>query len=91
MGNAITRTTTDPYMVDNDFENFGQSLQLTSTLTITNVNTLHAGLCQFVLSLNDDYVMSREASLSVLAGIENFVYGCIPSEILTVLHYLQLQ
>jgi len=73
MGNAITRVSTDPYIVDNDFENVGQDLHLTSTLTITNVNTQHAGLYQFVLSLNDGDLMSREASLSVLAGIEIFV------------------
>jgi len=68
MGNTIARGSTDPYMVDNDFEIGGEDLHLTSTLTITNVNTQHAGLYQFVLSLNDDDVMSREASLSVLKG-----------------------
>ena len=67
MGNAITRASTDPYMVENDFEG---GVQLISTLTIKNVNTQHAGLYQFVLNLNDGDVMSREASLIVLAGIE---------------------
>ena len=76
MGNAITRTSTDPYMVDNDFENVGQDLQLTSTLTITNVNTQQAGLYQFVLSLKDDDMTSREASLSVPAGNCNFTFAC---------------
>jgi len=66
MGNTITRGSTDPYMVDNDFENVDQDTHLTSTLTITNVNTQHAGLYQFVLSLNDGDVVSRDASLSVL-------------------------
>jgi len=68
MGNTITRISIDPYMVDNDIENVGQDIQLTSTLTITNVNTQHAGLYQFVLRLNDGDVMSREAFLSVLKG-----------------------
>ncbi|XP_065910676.1 uncharacterized protein [Dysidea avara] len=65
MGNAITRASTDPYMVENDFEG---GVQLISTLTIKNVNTQHAGLYQFVLNLNDGDVMSREASLIVLAA-----------------------
>jgi len=65
MGNTITRGSTDPYIVDNEV---GQDRYLTSTLTITNVNTQHVGLYQFVLSLNDGDVMSREASLSVLKG-----------------------
>jgi len=69
MGNIITRGSMDPYMVDNEFEFVGDDWHLTSTLTFTNVNTQHAGLYQFVLSLNDgDVVMSREASLSVLKG-----------------------
>jgi len=83
MGNAITHRSRDPYMVENDFENVGQDLQLTSTLTITNVNTQHAGLYQFVLSLNGGDVMSWEASLTVLTGITNFIfafysYGNVP-------------
>ena len=65
MGNAITRVSTDPYMVENDFE---EGDQLISTLTIKNVNTQHAGLYQFVLSLSDGDVMSREAFLSILTG-----------------------
>ena len=65
MGNAITRASTDPYMVENDFE---EGDQLISTLTIKNVNTQHAGLYQFVLSLNDCDVMSREAFLTILTG-----------------------
>jgi len=69
MGNTITLGSTDRYMVDNSIENIGQDRYLTSTLTITNVNTQHAELYQFVLSLNDgDVVMSREASLSILKG-----------------------
>ena len=72
MGNAITRVSTDPYMVNNDFETFGQHWQLNSTLTINSVNTRHPGLYQFVLSLNDGDVTSREASLSVLTGTETF-------------------
>jgi len=68
MGNTITLGNTDSYIVDNDFENVGQDRYLTSTLTITNVNAQHAGLYQFILSLNDGDVMSREASLSVLKG-----------------------
>ena len=68
MGNAITRLSTDPYMMENDFDNVGQDWKVTSTLTISNVNTQHAGLYQFVLSLNDGDVMSREASLTVLTG-----------------------
>ena len=67
MGNAITRVSTDPYMVKNDFE---EDDQLISTLTIKNVNTQHAGLYQFVLRLNDGNVMSREASLNLLTGRE---------------------
>jgi len=66
MGNTIPPGSTDPYMVDNGIENVGLDRYLTSTLTITNVNTQHAGLYQFVL--NDDNVMSREASLIVLKG-----------------------
>ena len=68
----VTRLSTDPYMVDNDFYAVGQDFQLTSTLIISNVNTQHAGLYQFVLSLYDGDVMSRETFLSVLTGIENF-------------------
>jgi len=68
MGNVITRISTDPYMVLNDFENVGQDRQVTSTLTIYNVNSQHAGLYQFVLSLNYGDVMSRETSLTVLTG-----------------------
>jgi len=69
MGNTITRGSTDPFMVDNYIENVGQDRYLTSTITITNVNTQHVGLYQFVLSLIDgDVMMSREASLSVLKG-----------------------
>ena len=84
MGNAITRLSTDPYLVDNDFEAVGQDVViLYSTLTITNVNTQHAGLYQFVLSLNGGDVMSWEASLTVLTGITNFIfafysYGNVP-------------
>jgi len=70
MGNTIVRGSTDPYIVDNDFEDI---MYLTSTLTITNVNAQHAGLYQFVLSLNNGDVMSREASLSVLKGIKIFI------------------
>ena len=70
MGNAITFRSINTYYVDNDFENVGQDLQIVSTLTIINVNTQHAGLYQFVISLNDVDVISREASLSVLTGIE---------------------
>ncbi|XP_065890845.1 uncharacterized protein [Dysidea avara] len=66
MGNAITRASTDPYMVENDFE---EGDQLISTLTIKNVNTQHAGLYQFVLSLNDCDVMSREAFLTILTAV----------------------
>ena len=69
MGNAITRVSTDPYMVKNDF---GEGDLLISTLTIKNVNTQHAGLYQFVLRLNDGDVMSREASLNLLTGRVNF-------------------
>ena len=65
MGNAITHVSTDPYMVENDFE---EGDQLISTLTIKNVNAQHRGLYQFVLSLNDGDVMSREAFLSILTG-----------------------
>ncbi|XP_065890141.1 uncharacterized protein [Dysidea avara] len=65
MGNAITRVSTDPYMVKNDF---GEGDLLISTLTIKNVNTQHAGLYQFVLRLNDGDVMSREASLNLLTA-----------------------
>jgi len=69
MGNIIPIGSTDPYIVDNGIENVGQDRYLTSALTITNVNTQHAGLYQFVLILNDgDVVMSREAFLSVLKG-----------------------
>ena len=67
MGNAITRVSTDPYMVEN---NFDKDDQLISTLTIKNVNTQHTGLYQFVLSLNDGDVMSREATLNLLTGRE---------------------
>jgi len=74
MGNAITRSSTNPYMVENDFENVNQGILLTSTLTIINVNTQHVGLYQFVLSLNDVEVMSWEASLSVLKGNSNFTF-----------------
>ena len=69
MGNAITRVSTDPYMVEN---NFDKDDQLISTLTIKNVNTQHAGLYQFVLSLNDGDVMSKEATLNLLTGRVNF-------------------
>jgi len=69
MGNTIPLGSTYPYIVDNDIENVGQGIHLTSTLTITNVNAQHTGLYQFVLSLNDgDVVMSREAFLSILKG-----------------------
>ena len=68
MGKVITRSSADPYMVNNDFENFGQVSQLNSTLTIKNVNTQHAGLYQFLLCLNDGDVMSKEASLNLLTG-----------------------
>jgi len=68
LGNTITLRSTDPYIVDNGVGNVGQDRYLTSTLTITNVNTQHAGLYQFVLSRSNGDVMSREASLSILKG-----------------------
>ena len=74
MGNARTRVSTHPYMVDNKFEDIDQDLHLTSTLTITNVNTQHAGLYQFILSINDSDVMSRKATLSVLKGNSKFIF-----------------
>ena len=79
MGKVITRSSTDPYMVNNDFENFGQDSQLNSRLTIKNVNTQHAGLYQFLLRLNDGDVMSRNASLNLLTGTYRhfaLVYFC---------------
>jgi len=84
MGNIITRLSTDPYMVDNDFENVDQDILLTSTLTITNVNTQHAGLYQFVLSLRNGSVMSREASLSILIGNSTFILLFILVEMFTL-------
>jgi len=77
MGNTITLASTDPYIVDNDFEIVDLDVYLTSTLTITNVNTQHAGVYQFVLSLNDGDMMSREAFLSVLKGIGIKILYCI--------------
>ena len=67
MGNAITHSSTNPYMVINDITN--GFLQLNSTLIINNVRREHVGTYQFVLDLNDGGVMSRRATLTVLIGI----------------------
>ena len=66
MGNAITSLSTNPYMVINDITN--GATHLNSTLIITNVRREHVGPYQFVLDLNDDVVMSRRATLTVLIG-----------------------
>jgi len=66
MGNAITHLSINPYMVINDYTN--GDTQLNSTLIITNVRREHAGPYQFVLDLNDDDVMSKRVTLTVLAG-----------------------
>ena len=66
MGHAITRSSTNPYMAINDF--FDGFTQLNSTLIITKVRREHVGPYQFVLDLNDDVVMSRTATLTVLIG-----------------------
>ena len=68
MGNAITRLSTNPYMVINDF--FDGFTQLNSTLIITKVRREHVGPYQFILDLNDGDVMSRRATLTVLIGTE---------------------
>ena len=65
MGSAITRSSTNPYMVINDFTD--GATQLNSTLMIINVRREHVGPYQFVLDLNDG-VMSRRATLTVLIG-----------------------
>ena len=73
MGNIITVLSTDPYMVTTDLN--VRFTQLTSTLTITNVRTEHAGLYQcVVVSTRDGDVMSGTAVLSVLIGKEMWCF-----------------
>jgi len=99
MGNTITRGSTNPYVVNNGIENVGQDRYLTSTLTITNVNTQQAGLYQFVLGVNNDDVMSREAFLSVLKGtytlkffvqVPAYIYSSVSLKLLSIYQKLEL-
>ena len=68
MGHAITRSSTNPYMVINEF--FDGFTQLNSTLIITNVRREHVGPYQFVLDLNDGDVMSKRVTLTVQLGTQ---------------------
>ena len=71
MGSNITYFSTNPCKVINDY--YGVT-QLNSTLIITNVRREHVGPYQFVLDLNDDVVMSRRATLTVLIGMLFSIY-----------------
>ena len=70
MGNTIMNTSTNPYMVINNFAH--ETTQVKSTLIITNVSREHVGPYLFVLDLNFSDVMSRRATLTVLIGTQIF-------------------